>query len=58
VKSLEAYPASNVYEKVISGDGLFFFHHTWSVLASTHYQNSGINSFWKLISTSFTKDGV
>jgi hypothetical protein len=49
---------SNVYDKVISGDGLYYFHHTWAVLASTYYSNSGINSFWKLISTSTTKDGV
>jgi gamma-glutamyl hydrolase len=54
---LQSLP-SNVLEKATSNDGLYYFHHTWAVLASTYYQNPGINSFWKLVTTSFTKDKV
>ncbi len=35
-----------------------WFHHTWSITLKTYLETEGIRSFWKLISTSFTADGV
>jgi len=46
------------YKEVTTGDGLLWFHHNWAVTLKTYQETSGINTFWRLISTSFTTDKV
>lgn len=45
-------------QEATSGEGLLWFHHRWSITLKTYQDTPGINQFWKLVSTSFTKDGV
>jgi gamma-glutamyl hydrolase len=46
------------YQEVTTGSGLLWFHHRWAVTLETYQNTAGINSFWKLVSTSKTGDGV
>jgi gamma-glutamyl hydrolase len=54
LKSLNAQE----YQEVTNGDGLLWFHHRWSITLKTYLETDGIRTFWRLISTSFTGDGV
>jgi|688.fasta_scaffold1294847_1 hypothetical protein len=54
LKSLNA----KEYQEVTTGSGLLWFHHRWSITLDTYRNTPGINQFWRLISTSFTNDGV
>lgn len=46
------------YQDVTTGNGLLWFHHRWAITLETYRNTAGINSFWRLISTSKTADGV
>lgn len=46
------------YTDAVSGDGIFFFHHRWSVMETTYNKNSNWTSFWNLVSTSKTTYGA
>lgn len=46
------------YTDSVNGDGIFFFHHRWSVLEKTFINNLNWTSFWNLVSTSKTTSGV
>lgn len=46
------------YTDAVNGKGIFYFHHTWSVMESTFSQNLNWTSFWNLISTSKTTYGA
>jgi gamma-glutamyl hydrolase len=46
------------YTDAVSGDGIFFFHHRWSVMETTYNKNSNWTNFWNLISTSKTTYGA
>ena len=50
--------SSEQYKDVTTGDGLLWFHQSWAVTLETYEQTEGINSFWKLVSTSTTVKGV
>lgn len=54
LKSLSA----KEYQEVTTGNGLLWFHHRWAVTLETYQKSPEINSFWKLVSTSKTADGV
>lgn len=54
LKSLNAQE----YKEVTTGNGLLWFHHTWSITLKTYQETPSINKFWKLVSTSWTQDGV
>jgi gamma-glutamyl hydrolase len=54
IKSLTA----SEYKDVTTGDGLLWFHQSWSVTIETYQNTEGINKFWKLVSTSMTVKGV
>jgi gamma-glutamyl hydrolase len=43
---------------VTTGNGLLWFHHRWAITLETYKNTSGINTFWRLISTSKTADDV
>lgn len=44
------------YQAATTGDGVLWFHHTWAILLETYKNTPGINTFWKLVSTSLTGD--
>lgn len=46
------------YTEAVSGNGIFYFHHRWSVMESTYLNNPNWTSFWNLISTSKTVYGA
>ena len=41
-----------------SGEGLFWFDHYWVITTETYRKYEGINKFWKLVTTSETKEGL
>lgn len=45
-------------QQATTGEGLFWFHHNWAITLDTFKNNPKLNSFWKLVTTSVTQDGV
>ena len=41
-------------KEATTGQGIFWFHHTWSITLETYQNTPGINKFWRLVSTSKT----
>jgi hypothetical protein len=46
------------YTDTVNADGVFYFHHRWSVMVNTFNNNGNWTNFWKLISTTKTKYGA
>jgi gamma-glutamyl hydrolase len=46
------------YEDLTTGSGVVWFDQNWAVTLQTYEESEGINSFWRLVSTSTTSRGV